>query len=108
MRAVLQGDGFGATEPLHQQTHRGHMIPAIQQCRHDLRETAGGVEVFDMLPPERDISRRFARCAPFRKDSRHLSRRFNGLYALHVRQIIHRRGRVAIPLFGKFAEILQH
>ena len=108
MGAVLQRDRFSAAEPLHQKSHRGHMILAIQQRCDNLSETAGSVKVFDMLPPERNIASRFSGGAPFSKDTRHLSRCFDGFHAFDMSQIIHGCGCIAIPLIGKFAEILQH
>lgn len=57
MGAVFERDSFSAAEPLHEQSHGGYVILAIQQRRDDLRKTTRGVKVFDMLPPEGKIAR---------------------------------------------------
>ena len=106
MRPIFQRNRFCMTEPLHQQAHRGNMILTIEQGGHDLSKATGRIEVFNMLSPEGDISGRFSRRTPFGKHSSHLSRRFHGLHAFDVRQVINSGCCVAIPMLSQIAEVL--
>ena len=72
MRSVFQRNGFRLAQPLHQQSHRCHMIFPIEQGSDNLSKAAGRIKIFDMPSPEVNIAGRLTGRSPFGKHSRNL------------------------------------